>query len=136
MNKIFTMKLTLLLISTAALAIANPIIPTGIYDPPSTSTSTFTSTNDLFPNIMMPTIVKTLPPLATPTEEPTPTELPGWLHHIEPVCNEHPDFPFLSCSDEWLESVYPNPCKEAPDRYFRFCAAVAKLEAWKEKSGM
>jgi hypothetical protein len=125
------MKFTLLLISTAALALATPIIPTMVYDTPSITTST----DDLFPNIMMPTILKTLPPLTTPTGEPSPTRLPHWLP-IEPICNENSGLSFGPCSDERLDLILRNPCEEAPDRYSRFCAAVAKLETWKEKWGM
>jgi hypothetical protein len=103
------MKLTLLLISTAALAIATPIVPTMVSDLPFIATST----EDPFSNIMMPTIVKDPPPFGTPTEEPLPTD-PG----------------------EWLQPFYPNPCKEDPDRYFRFCAGVAEHKTWKEKVEM
>jgi hypothetical protein len=128
------MKLTLLIISTAALALATPIIPTMVYDLPSVATST----DDLLPNIMMPTIVKTLPLFATSTDDP----FPDFLHDLPTIVKDPPPLgtpteePLPTDLGEWLQPFYPNPCKEDPDRYFRFCAGVAALEAWKEKVEM
>jgi hypothetical protein len=94
------MKLTLFLISTAALALETPIIPTMVFDLPSIATST----DDLLPNTIMPTIVKTPLPFATPTDDPLPTSteeplLPTFDLRLPP-----PNWPFLGhCFDPEMD---------------------------------
>jgi hypothetical protein len=110
------MKLALLIISTAALALATPIIPTMVYD---------------LPSVTAPTDEPHLP-AATTTDDPIPI-IPKFP---EPVIEPRP---WWRCTDPY-KFPDPNPWEPTEfEPFFKpgpFCATVAKLKEWKEMIGM
>jgi hypothetical protein len=118
------MKLALLITSTAALALATPIIPTMVYDLPSVATPT--------DNPPLPDATITYNPIPPPDD---PLHPPDYPLHPPDYPFDPPELPPPGIPPPWHPHQYPpeDYCEKYP---WMICNTVAKFKEWKEKLGM